>query len=459
MENKEKNINEVLRNKFLDYQVTPPPAVWENIEKELNTSTIFNTRNIIFAAIALLLIALPITYFSLDNSTNDKQKKLQTVQNSDTNKTSDYNKKSVEKATNTYSTTNNISDYEQELESDQNNNESAETETELIVSTSEVKSTNSSTNNEIVEVRNIKEIKQNTAVEKEDTNLNIITLEEGFVVEKENPDLINALASIALQTEDVDISDLPLENNDEIVNKLTDIQKKTTFWEYSILASPEFSLNSMDSVSIMSSYSLGIEPMKYLNNHWFIRSGVNISYNGDKGFAKIDYMSNDMMGTYDDVVNVTFDSLGGKLITIYHTKTVEVWDSIRHLVVSEITNKYLYANIPALIGYKNKIGKLNWYVYAGPVVGLQIAKWIDKPMSNTENISIIELDNKLPLRSTINYQLWIGGGLEYNLGKRYSLVLEPTYKQYFKSLYDNADYKINTSGFALRFGVNIKFTR
>ncbi|PLX04992.1 MAG: hypothetical protein C0595_01210 [Marinilabiliales bacterium] len=459
MENKEKNINEVLRNKFLDYQVTPPPAVWENIEKELNTSTIFNTRNIIFAAIALLLIALPITYFSLDNSTNDKQKKLQTVQNSDTNKTSDYNKKSVEKATNTDSTTNNISDYEQELESDQNNNESAETETELIVSTSEVKSTNSSTNNEIVEVRNIKEIKQNTAVEKEDTNLNIITLEEGFVVEKENPGLINALASIALQTEDVDISDLPLENNDEIVNKLTDIQKKTTFWEYSILASPEFSLNSMDSVSIMSSYSLGIEPMKYLNNHWFIRSGVNISYNGDKGFAKIDYMSNDMMGTYDDVVNVTFDSLGGKLITIYHTKTVEVWDSIRHLVVSEITNKYLYANIPALIGYKNKIGKLNWYVYAGPVVGLQIAKWIDKPMSNTENISIIELDNKLPLRSTINYQLWIGGGLEYNLGKRYSLVLEPTYKQYFKSLYDNADYKINTSGFALRFGVNIKFTR
>jgi len=459
LENKEKNINEVLRNKFLDYQVTPPPAVWENIEKELNTSTIFNTRNIIFAAIALLLIALPITYFSLDNSTNDKQKKLQTVQNSDTNKTSDYNKKSVEKATNTDSTTNNISDYEQELESDQNNNESAETETELIVSTSEVKSTNSSTNNEIVEVRNIKEIKQNTAVEKEDTNLNIITLEEGFVVEKENPDLINALASIALQTEDVDISDLPLENNDEIVNKLTDIQKKTTFWEYSILASPEFSLNSMDSVSIMSSYSLGIEPMKYLNNHWFIRSGVNISYNGDKGFAKIDYMSNDMMGTYDDVVNVTFDSLGGKLITIYHTKTVEVWDSIRHLVVSEITNKYLYANIPALIGYKNKIGKLNWYVYAGPVVGLQIAKWIDKPMSNTENISIIELDNKLPLRSTINYQLWIGGGLEYNLGKRYSLVLEPTYKQYFKSLYDNADYKINTSGFALRFGVNIKFTR
>jgi len=252
---------------------------------------------------------------------------------------------------------------------------------------------------------------------------------------------------------------LPLEEKDEIVSKLTDIQKKTTFWEYAVLASPEFSINSMDSVTILSSYSLGIEPIKYINNHWFIRSGINVAFNGDKGFAKVDYKSNDMMGTYDDVVNVTFDSIGGEMVTIYHTKTVEVWDSVRHIVISEITNRYLYANIPALLGYKNKVGNLNWYVYAGPAVGLQLTKWIDKPMSNTENINIIELDNKLPIRANINYQLWLGGGLEYNVNKKYSLVLEPTYKHYFKSLYNNSDYKINTSGFALRFGVNIKFIK
>lgn len=459
MENKEKNINEVLRNKFLDYQVTPPPVVWENIEKELNTSSIFNTRNIIFAAVVLILIALPITYFSIDNSNKDKKQEVQTVHNSDVNKTSDYNNESVDNSKNSVSATENNSDYKQDLKSDQNNSESLETETENHISTSKGKTTNASIINEIAEVNNTKNIKHNKVVELEDNTFNIVTLKKGFIVENESPDLINALASISLPQEDVDISDLPLENKEKIVNKLTDIQKKETFWEYSILASPEFSLNSMDSVSIMSSYSLGIEPMKYLNKHWFIRSGINISFNGDKGFAKIDYMSNDMMGTYDDVINVTFDSIGDEMITIYHTKTVEVWDSIRHLVVSEITNKYLYANIPALFGYKNKIGKLNYYVYAGPAVSLQIAKWIDTPMSNTENIRIIELDNKLPIRSTINYQIWFGGGLEYNLDKRYSLIIEPTYKHYFKSLYDNANYKINTSGFALRFGVNIKFIK
>jgi len=460
LENKEKNINEVLRNKFLDYQVTPPPVVWEHIENELNTTTIFTARNIIFATIALLLIALPIIYFSINNSTNnDKKQELQTVNNSDVNKTFDYNKEVVDKSRNTDSAVEKNSDFKQGLKSAQNNSRPLETEKEKHISSSKGKATIASINNEITEVSNTKDKKHKNDVNLEDNTVNIITLEEGFNVENEKPDLINALASISLPEENVDISDLPLENEEEIVNKLTDIQKKTTFWEYSILASPEFSLNSMDSVSIMSSYSLGIEPMKYLNKHWFIRSGINISFNGDKGFAKIDYMSNDMMGTYDDVVNVTFDSIGGELVTIYHTKTVEVWDSIRHLVVSEITNKYLYANIPALFGYKNNIGKLNYYVYAGPAVSLQIAKWIDKPMSNTENISIIELDNKLPLRSTINYQLWLGGGLEYILDKRYSLVLEPTYKHYFKSLYNNTDYKINTSGFALRFGVNIKFSK
>ncbi len=458
MENKEKNINEILRNKFHDYEVTPPPVVWEKIEKELTASSIFTTRNIIFAAIALILIAIPISYFSLTNSENVTQNELQTVQKTDVNSTTDINKELIDEPTNTDILNDNRSGSEQDIVIEQNISETGESKTEVIITASDSNPANSNSDNVITEAIIIDK-KPNTTNEQEDKTLNIIKLEEGFTIEKEKPDLISALAAISLSTDNIDISDLPLENKDKIVDKLTDIQKKTTFWEYSILVSPEFSLNNMDSVSIMSSYSLGIEPMKYLNDHWFIRSGINISFNGDKGFAKVDYMSNDMMGTYDDVVNVTFDSIGGEMITVYHTKTVEVWDSIRHLVVSEITNRYLYANIPALLGYKNIIGNLNWYVYAGPAVGLQIAKWIDKPMSNTENINIIELDNKLPLRSNINYQLWLGGGLEYNLDQRYSLILEPTYKHYFKSLYNNADYKINTSGFALRFGVNIKFIK
>jgi len=191
LENKEKNINEVLRNKFLDYQVTPPPVVWKNIENELNTTTIFTARNIIFATIALLLIALPITYFSLNDSTNnDKKQELQTVNNSDVNKTFDYNKEVVDKSRNTDSAVEKNSDYKQGLKSAQNNSRPLETEKEKHISSSKGKATIASINNEITEVSNTKDKKHKNAVNLEDNTVSIITLEEGFNVENEKPDLL-----------------------------------------------------------------------------------------------------------------------------------------------------------------------------------------------------------------------------------------------------------------------------
>lgn len=162
------------------------------------------------------------------------------------------------------------------------------------------------------------------------------------------------------------------------------------------------------------------------------------------------------MGTYDDVYNVTFDTMGGNVTPIYHTKTVEIWDSIQQIGVSGVTNNYLFAQIPVLLGYKNKIGQLNWYVYGGPALGFQIGKWLEEASIEGKDIEIIDLDNKLPIRSTVNYQLWLGGGIEYKLNYKSSIVIEPSYRYYFKSLYSDSDYKFNTSSFALRIGFNYK---
>ena len=236
-------------------------------------------------------------------------------------------------------------------------------------------------------------------------------------------------------------------------------RKSTSHWENTIFISPEFSLTNLDSITILNSYSLGVEPSRYFNENWFIRFGLNLNFSGDRGFAKIDYVSNDLMGTYNDVYDVTFDTTGGVVTPIYHTKTVEVWDSIRHIAVSEVTNRYLFAQFPVLLGYKNKIGQLNWYAYAGPAIGLQIAKWIDEPKVEFEDIEIIDLKNNLPLRATVNYQLWVGAGIEYKLGANTSIVIEPSYRHAFKSLYSDEKYKFSTSGFALRLGFNYKIGR
>ncbi|PLX14967.1 MAG: hypothetical protein C0598_00150 [Marinilabiliales bacterium] len=445
MIDKKENINEILRSKFVDYEATPPPQVWENIEKELVSSSIFSYKYVYIALIAILLFVSPAAYFGFFRNSEIKEHKSENQTLTETFvEEKNILPVSDENNVTTASESAQIEDAES-ITTPENNTIVIKEETIIRVSDKPKK-----------QIPKGSDIKNSDLVGEDVSDINIIKLKEGFIIEEEKPVVINSLSSVSLSDQQIDLSDLPLNNDDEIIKTLTDKQKKTTFWEYSVLMSPEFSLTKMDSVSILPTYSFGVEPMKYINKHWFVRSGINIAYAADRGFAKVDYMSKDMMGTYDDVIDVSFDTIDGEMVTIYNTKTVEVWDSVQHIIVTEITNRYLYAHIPALLGYKNKIGNINWYVYGGPAVGFQVSEWLENPMSDNDEVTIIDLDNKLPLRSKFNYQLWLGAGLEYKLGKRYSFVIEPTYKHYFKSLYEKPSYKINTSGFALRFGLHIK---
>ncbi len=442
MNNNDKHINDILRRKFQGFEVTPPPEVWENIEKELDKPSFFSSKSGYITIIALLILIVPLSYFGTDNTSkhktfNAQMAQLNVARNAIGVSAVDEKGVSTEEYVKPANGAKNIGQALEITETYKSRGNAI-----AVVIAKSVDSEESRSQIEVVE-------------NKGDATINkFIDLKQGFDISK--PSQMLPLRSLSLSNTSIDLSDLPLAFDDEILKTLSESQKKKTFWEYSILLSPEFSLNDMDSVRALNSISAGLEPTKYLNKHWFVRSGINISFTGDKGFAKVDYISNDLMGTYDDVYDVTFDTAGGVVTPVYHTKTVEVWDSVRHIKVSEVTNRYLYAQVPVLLGYKSAVGNFNIYLFAGPAVGFQLAKWIDTPLSNSEGLEIINLDNRLPVRSNVNFQLWIGGGLEYNISKRYSLVMEPAFKHYFKSLYSDSEYKINTSGFALRFGVNIK---
>ncbi|PIY30964.1 MAG: hypothetical protein COZ08_09970, partial [Bacteroidetes bacterium CG_4_10_14_3_um_filter_42_6] len=150
-------------------------------------------------------------------------------------------------------------------------------------------------------------------------------------------------------------------NLDLVKNVLT---IKPHNWSSFVGVSPEFVTTTFDSVTLINTYSVNYEPIFHLNKQFFLRFGIGVSYARDRGFAKLDYISNDLMGTYNDVYNVTFDSLNGQVVPTYYTKTVEVWDSIRHLVISEVTNRYIYVQVPVLVGYfhQGNHSSFNWYL-------------------------------------------------------------------------------------------------
>ncbi len=439
-------MSEILRQKFQNFEPEPPMHIWENIEKSLDAKKGFFIGSVKYYAAAILILALiPIAYFGF-------------YSNSGNTNLSDYNQQEV---------SNNQLVVEKEKAEDKITKILVEKET-----VSDEKETVSDDKETINNVEPIdKKIKSPAAEESNNNaeafltkgsetnkveNLELMKLEEGFMVQS-NDFKVESLNSLSITSiYSISYGDPYSKSSDVFKGFSMDTKTNNGHWENTIFISPEFSLTNLDSVSILNSYSIGVEPSRYFNENWFVRFGLNISVTGDKGFAKIDYISNEFMGTYDDVYDVTFDTIDGIITPNYHTKTVEIWDSIRHISVSEVTNRYLFAQVPALLGYKNKLGKLNWYVFGGPAIGFQIAKWIDEPIVDGENIEIIDLNNTLPLRSTINYQIWVGAGIEYKLGGNSSIVIEPLFKHYFKSLYSETGYKVNTSGFALRIGYNYK---
>lgn len=229
-------------------------------------------------------------------------------------------------------------------------------------------------------------------------------------------------------------------------------------WSSFVGVSPEFVITTFDSVTLLNTYSINYEPIFHLNKSFFLRFGFGVSYAQDRGFAKLDYISNDLMGTYHDVYDVTFDSINGQVVPTYYTKTVEVWDSIRHLVISEVTNRYIYVQVPLLLGYfhQGNHSSFNWYLYGGPAMNIQVGKFIDKPHPAEKDVEIINLQNKLPVRNNTYFQLWLGAGIEYKLSNQFSMAIEPGYRYYIHSIYNKPGYNKPLSAFTLRLGAIIR---
>ncbi|MEJ2593646.1 MAG: hypothetical protein P8100_00615 [bacterium] len=244
-------------------------------------------------------------------------------------------------------------------------------------------------------------------------------------------------------------------SRDETVKPLTFENQKPSGskWSHGIYFSPEIALLDFDSIRILPAYALNYEPAFHFSNHWFIRFGAGVNYARERGFAKVDYIANEVVGSYEDVYEVTFDTIGGTVVPTFHTKTTDVWDSVRHLQVTEVTNEYLYLQAPVLFGYYNRNPKFNWYFYGGPAFNLMMVRSIEKPEENISQAEIINLENNLPNRSDFYMQLWLGAGIEYKLGRNVALALEPSYRYHFRQVYNDTRINSALSGFSLRVGV------
>ena len=208
-----------------------------------------------------------------------------------------------------------------------------------------------------------------------------------------------------------------------------------------------------DSLKTLPSYTLSVEPTYYINKHLFVRFGLGFTYAHDRGFTRINYSGKNLVGTYEDVYDVTFDSVNGQLVPTYYTKTKEIWDTTNQVAVKEPTNTYFYVQTPLMLGYYKRSRNINWYFYGGPSFNYMISKSIEKPAEDLDYVELFGVYNHLPKRSDYYIQLWLGAGIELKVSNNISLALEPNYRLTLNDLYNEQAYRKPLSGFAVRFGV------
>ena len=444
------HMDQLVREKFEHFTPTPPEHVWTGIQKGIavnSTPTFFGTykTRITFAAAILLLAAfglwwmLPVeNEFEGDYSAAE----VNTTQASDDNTSENITDPEWESEVVVAETG---QDIEQETKTDftTENNAGIKTEPKSSIVVSEIDYSNNPasvssketiSSGQISQINKLAEGPNEESVKTNTTNVSTIAAMDIALQDETNASIINQP---------------PITPNLPDLNPVT----KNNKWGHGIYFTSEIMLNDLDSVQLLPSYALNYEPSYHFNEHWFIRFGIGTSYQRERGFARLDYISNDKIGTYEEVYDVTFDSIAGEVVPTYHTKTTDVWDSVRHLQVTEVTNRYVYVQTPLLFGYYKKERKFNWFVYGGPAFNVMVSKWVEEPQENLDLIEIVDLQNNLPERSPYYMQLWLGAGIEYKIGKQLAIALEPNYRYYFNHVYKDDKYKTALSSFSLRFGV------
>ena len=232
--------------------------------------------------------------------------------------------------------------------------------------------------------------------------------------------------------------------------------KKESRWSAGIFISPEFTLNSVDSLKVLQAYSLNGEIQYKAENGLFFIFVTGAQYTRDRYFVNVRFKSWDYLGSYDDVYEVTFDTTSGTPVPIYHTNKVDVYDSILHLNISELTSRYLYLQFPLLAGYNGHLtGRWNWYVYGGPAINFMVWQSSDYPQI-PENSNMVNYTSNIYKRNSVVYQFWMGAGFEYMLINNINFVLEPGFRYYFNPVYKDFYRKQSLSAFSLCFGLTFK---
>ncbi len=196
--------------------------------------------------------------------------------------------------------------------------------------------------------------------------------------------------------------------------------------------------------------------LKFKRNKLFFETGIGIGYSVDKTVFSYNYLTNELVDTYEYVDSVHFDPVTGK--TEYFTTTVNVYDSIAYTSNSSVEKKYIYLHIPVFVGYevfsKNDFA-ISLQAGVSYISQLDVSDRV--PVLYHENSRITDVNSIETIRNTQFLNSTFAVGFGWNINRNVTLNVDPSFNYYFKNIYNESGSSKNSLSLGLKCGVYIKF--
>lgn len=429
-----KNIDNLFRNKFKDFELDPPDHVWKNVQKAIHQEgakpnsgpfTKGGIAGIIVIVIVLVTLSLVLLFSPADNKavTNTEDPTIESTQVTRSgNIVTEGKGRQVSEHTKV--------DPENRLNSDKDLAGSAK------INALKKQTTHWAKNSLVVAQQNnipfegqILHKKSSEVVGDLKPINNKSVTDQGESVSTQS----NKTTSSGEPSESI-ASEIRLPSNQEaaLSPEIKSDYSKTGDWLFGIYFTPEVIFNPSDKVLNSQSYSLDIQAI-YKFSDYFIQSGIGLARSKDEGNFMVNF--NKYLGSYQDVYDVTFDTTSGTVIPIYHTETVKVYDSINHYTITPAKCYYHYLQIPFLFGYGKEFRRIGWFVKGGPSLSLMVLEK-ESAAAYSETDKVLNITNQTPARIKTNWQLMLSAGMTYKLSNRIDFSLEPVFRYYLSPMYD-----------------------
>lgn len=294
-----------------------------------------------------------------------------------------------------------------------------------------------------------------------------INIEEIQTNEAKHSDIINDSESIiAKQNQDKSDIETISDGSEEqtITKKEKDelpVRKKTQQSNHdraiSLYYRPELIWNIIGNEKAIHNFGMDWQ-YKLFNNRYVLGTGFGLSLSEGYYEYAIDY--NEYLGSYEklDSISFTWDQENFAMSRTLYTSPQEVFDTATQTEYQRVYRKFVYFQIPILMGY-DFIQKENYSlgIRFAPVLSILMTKKSVDFQYDAGSNQIIQINRITPERVQTNWQLTTGINYSRNFGEYIILEIEPRFTYYFNSVYEKSESNRPPLGAGIRVAFGIKY--